>query len=90
MAQGRARVSSVWFWIALTVIGLYLSLTGLEVLVLRTRRLGRLLYRFIGVVGPMARPGRAVRLPPPEAESFDERQRWNRFWSRFRIGRRRR
>lgn len=90
MAQGRARVSSVWFWIALTVIGLYLSLAGLEVLVLRTRRLGRLLYRIIGVVGPIARTGRAPSLPPPDPESFDERQRWRRFWSRFRSGRRRR
>lgn len=90
VAQGRARVTSVWFWIALTVIGLYLSLTGLEILVIRSRRLGRILYRMIMVVGPMARTGRAASLPRPEAESLQERLRWNRFWSRFRFGRRKR
>ncbi len=91
VAAGRARVSSVWFWIALSGFASYFLLAGLEVLLIGTARLVRPLYRFLQVAAPLARtqgqqhlPG----LPPARPETPGERARWNAFWARFRRRRR--
>lgn len=90
VSQGHARVTSVWFWIALSGFGAYFLLIGLEALVIGTARLARPLYRFVQLAAPLAGPesSRHVSLPPPRPETPGERARWNAFWGRFRRRRR--
>lgn len=82
VAEGRARVTSAWFWIALSGFGAYFLLIGLEALVIGTARLARPLYRFIQVAAPLSRAqgGPPVSDPPPmRPETPGERARWNAF-----------
>jgi len=92
MTAGRARVSSAWFWIALSSFGGYFLLVGLEALVIGTVRLARPLYRFLQIAAPLARAQgnrHLPPLPPARPETPGERARWSAFWGRFRRRRRR-
>jgi hypothetical protein len=91
VAAGRARVTSAWFWIALSGFGAYFLLIGLEALVIGTVHLARPLYRFFQLAAPFARAqsGRHIRpLPPISPETPGERARWNAFWGALRRRRR--
>ncbi len=91
MTAGRARVTSAWFWIALSGFGAYFLLMGLEVLVIGTARLARPLYRLMQMATPLARAQRnrhLPALPPARLESPGERARWHAFWGRLRRRRR--
>lgn len=91
VTAGRARVTSAWFWIALSGFGAYFLLMGLEVLAIGTARLARPLYRLMQVATPLARAQgnrHLPALPPPRPETPGERARWNAFWGRFRRRRR--
>lgn len=80
VSAGRARVTSAWFWIALSAFAALFLFTGLELVVIGSSRLFRGVARALFALAP----GRTRGLPPVSSESPGERARWERFWRRRR------